>query len=170
MERVLVLNASYEPLSLISVKRAVVLLLTDKAEVVEEDVARKLHAERVAVGVPLVIRLVKYITIPRGTRIPLSRKTLLARDEHTCQFCGTTEGPLTMEHLQPRSRGGLTSWENCVAACTRCNHRKGNRTVAEAAKIGLVLRKQPARPKFNRIALVILAEARGNETFRKYIV
>ena len=74
MDRVLVLNASYEPLSLISVKRAVVLLLTDKAEVVEQDVARQLHAERIAVDVPLVIRLVTYIAIPRGLRVPFSRR------------------------------------------------------------------------------------------------
>ena len=105
MDRVLVLNASYEPLSLVSVKRAVVLLLTDKAEVVEQDVARQLHAERIAIDVPLVIRLVRYITIPRGMRVPLSRKTLLARNEHTCQYCGTTGVPLTVEHLQLRSRG-----------------------------------------------------------------
>ena len=169
MDRVLVLNASYEPLSLISVKRAVVLLLTDKAEVVEQDVARQLRAERVAVDVPLVIRLVTYISIPRGLRVPFSRKALLARDGHTCQFCGKTNVPLTVEHLQPRSRGGVTSWENCVAACGRCNHRKGNRTLPEAAKIGLTLRKQPARPHFSRVALVVLAEAKGNEVFQKYI-
>ena len=105
MDRVLVLNASFEPLNLISVKRAVILLLTDK--VVEQDIARQLHAERVAIDVPLVIRLVRYITIPRGMRVPLSRKTLLARDEHTCQYCGKTGVPLTVEHLQPRSRGGV---------------------------------------------------------------
>ncbi len=170
MDRVLVLNASYEPLSLISVKRAVVLLLTDKAEVVEQDVARQLHAERIAVDVPLVIRLVTYIAIPRGLRVPFSRKALLARDGHTCQFCGKSGVALTVEHLQPRSRGGVTSWENCVAACTRCNHRKGNRTRAEAAKLGLTLRREPQRPHFNRVALVILAEATGHEVFQKYIV
>lgn len=170
MDRVLVLNASYEPLSLISVKRAVVLLLTDKAEVVEQDVARQLHAERITVDVPLVIRLVRYITIPRGLRVPFSRKTLLARDEHTCQFCGKTEVPLTVEHVQPRSRGGTTSWENCVAACHICNHRKGNRTRAEAERIGLALRREPKRPHFSRIALVVLAEAKGHDAFKKYIV
>ena len=170
MDRVLVLNASYEPLSLISVKRAVVLLLTDKAEVVEQDVARQLHAERIAVDVPLVIRLVTYIAIPRGLRVPFSRKALLARDEHSCQFCGRTHVSLTVEHLQPRSRGGVTSWENCVAACGRCNHRKGNRTRAEAERIGLVLRREPKRPHFSRVALVVLGEATGHEVFQKYIV
>ena len=170
MDRVLVLNASYEPLSLISVKRAVVLLLTDKAEVVEQDVARRLRAERIAVDVPLVIRLVRYISIPRGLRLPFSRKTLLARDEHACQFCGATNVPLTVEHLLPRSRGGVTSWENCVAACGRCNHRKGHRTRAEAEKIGLTLRREPRWPHFSRIALVVLAEARGHDAFRKYVV
>lgn len=170
MDRVLVLNASFEPLSLISVKGAVILLLTEKAEVVEQDVARQLRAERIALDVPLVIRLVRYINIPRGLRVPFSRKTLLARDEYTCQFCGATNVPLTMEHVQPRSRGGQTSWENCVAACRVCNHRKGNRTRAEAERIGLTLRREPKRPHFSRIALVVLAEARGHDTFKKYIV
>ena len=138
MDRVLVLNASFEPLSLISVKRAVILLLTDKAEVVEQDVARQLHAERVAIDVPLVIRLVRYITIPRGMRVPLSRKTLLARDEHTCQYCGKSGVPLTVEHLQPRTRYG-----------------GGTETLTVSVKVE---------------HWVVLAEARGNDAFRKYIV
>jgi len=170
MERVLVLNASFEPLSLVSVKRAVVLLITDKAEVVEQDVERKLHSERIAIDVPLVIRLVQYVTIPHGLSVPFSRKAVIARDAHMCQFCGTSNGPLTIEHVQPRSKGGQTSWENCVAACARCNHRKANRTLAEAEKIGLVLRRKPARPRFTRVAFVVLAEAKGNDVFGKYII
>ncbi len=170
MDRVLVLNASFEPLSVVSVKRAVVLLMASKAEVVEQDVARKLHSERVAIDVPLVIRLVQYVTIPRGLSAPFSRQALLARDEYTCQFCGTSVGPLTIEHLLPRSKGGQSSWENCVAACARCNHRKANRTLAEAGRIGLVLRRTPTRPRFTRLAFVVLAEARGNDVFGKYIL
>jgi len=170
MDRVLVLNASLEPLSLISVKRAVVLLMTDKAKVVEKDVARQLHAEHIAIDVPLVIRLVAYVRIPHGVRVPFSRRALFARDAYACQFCGTSNSTLTIEHLQPRSRGGGTTWENCVAACPRCNHRKGSRTVAEATKIGLVLRRAPTRPQFTRVAFIVLAEARGDEVFGKYIV
>jgi len=166
VSRVLVLNASFEPLSLISVQRAVVLLLREKAEAIENDISRFLHAERFSLPVPLVIRLVHYVPIPRRLKVPLTRKTLLSRDEYTCQFCGTTVGPLTVDHVMPRSRGGATSWENCVAACLRCNHRKGNKTPEEAA---MVLRKKPARPDFTHMAFVILGEARHNEVFQRYI-
>jgi len=166
VSRVLVLNASFEPLSLISVQRAVVLLLREKAEAIENDISRFLHAERFSLPVPLVIRLVHYVPIPRRLKVPLTRKTLLSRDEYTCQFCGTTAGPLTVDHVMPRSRGGATSWENCAAACLRCNHRKGNKTPEEA---GMVLRKKPARPDFTHMAFVILGEARHNEVFQRYI-
>jgi 5-methylcytosine-specific restriction endonuclease McrA len=164
--RVLVLNASFEPLSLISVQRAIVLLLREKAEAIENDISRQLRAERVAFPVPLVIRLIHYVSIPRRLKIPLTRKTLLSRDEYTCQFCGTTAGPLTVDHVMPRSRGGQTSWENCVTACLRCNHRKGNKTPDEA---NMALRKKPARPDFTHMAFVILGEARHNEVFQRYI-
>jgi len=166
VSRVLVLNASFEPLSLISVQRAVVLLLREKAEAIENDISRFLHAERFSLPVPLVIRLVHYVPIPRRLKVPLTRKTLLSRDEYICQFCGTTVGPLTVDHVMPRSRGGATSWENCVAACLRCNHRKGNKTPEEA---GMLLRKKPARPDFTHMAFVILGEARHNEVFQRYI-
>jgi 5-methylcytosine-specific restriction endonuclease McrA len=164
--RVLVLNASFEPLSLISVQRAVVLLLREKAEAIENDVSRQLRAERISLPMPLVIRQVHYVPIPRRLRVPLTRKTLLSRDEYTCQFCGTTQGPLTVDHVIPRSRGGQTSWENCVAACLRCNHKKGNRLPEE---IGMHLRRKPARPDFTLMAFVILGEARHNEVFQRYV-
>jgi len=166
MDRVLVLNASFEPLSLISLKRAVVLLLQEKAEVVETDVTRQLRAERVSLPVPLVIRLVHYVTIPFGLKVPLSRRGILARDEHTCQFCSATAGPLTVDHVLPRSRGGRTSWENCVAACKRCNHRKGDRTPEEA---GMRLARKPGRPHFTRVAFVLMSEARSNDVFSRYM-
>jgi len=164
--RVLVLNASFEPLSLISVQRAIVLLLREKAEAIENDISRQLRSERVAFPVPLVIRLIHYVAIPRRLKVPLTRKTLLSRDEYACQFCGTTAGPLTVDHVMPRSRGGQTSWENCVAACLRCNHRKGSKTPEEA---GMRLHKKPVRPDFTHMAFVILGEARHNEVFQRYI-
>ena len=169
MQRVLVLNASFEPLHLIPVQRAVILLLAEKAEVVERDIARTFRAERISLAAPLVIRLVRYVALPRNVRIPFSRRTLLARDNYECQFCGRTDVALTIEHLQPRSKGGDTSWLNCVAACGACNHRKGNRTVEEAQAIGLFLRRPPARPHFSHAAIVILAEARHNDVFAKYV-
>lgn len=133
MGNVLVLNASYEPLSVVSVRRAIVLLLKEKAELVEAAEAY-LRAEQQAFRVPLVIRLVCYVRIPMHLSLPLSRRTVISRDHYTCQYCGCQFGrsDLTLDHVVPRSRGGATAWENVVAACRGCNQRKGNRTPDEA--------------------------------------
>src|SRR5205814_8400973 len=120
-QRVLVLNASYEPLQLISIRRAVVLLLQEKAELVEAT-AQRLRAQGFSLEIPLVIRLPRYIKIRRRLRLPCSRRGVLMRDRETCQYCGAQPGrsPLTVDHLVPRSRGGQTTWENVVAACREC--------------------------------------------------
>jgi len=163
MTHVLVLNASWEPLSVVSVRRAIVLLLKEKAELVEA--AREtLRAERVEFPVPVVIRLVTYVRIPAYLGPPFSRRALLIRDRHTCQYCGRSDGPLTIDHVVPISRGGETTWDNVVAACPACNHRKGDRTPAEA---GMTLRSRPARPAY--VAIAVLGAAAGNDIWNKYI-
>ena len=142
--QVLVLNATYQRLSFVSLQRAIILLLKEKAEPIEVDAQAQLRSERLALDTPVVIRLLTYVHVPyERFTVPLSRRTLLNRDNHTCQFCGSTEGPLTIDHILPRSRGGITSWENCVAACLRCNHRKGNKTPEEAH---MRLHSVPRRP------------------------
>jgi 5-methylcytosine-specific restriction endonuclease McrA len=161
---VLVLNASYERLNFISLQRAIILLLKEKAVPIEVDGTSQLHSERMAIAAPVVIRLVAYVHVPyERFTIPLSRRTLINRDDHMCQFCGDTEGPLTIDHVVPRSRGGSTSWENCVAACLRCNHRKGNRTPEEAH---MRLQKIPRRPSdpFS----ILYDRARHGEVWEKY--
>lgn len=165
MNGVLVLNASYEPLNIVSVQRAVVLLLKEKAELLEA-AEKKVRAENVALNWPLVIRLVAYVPVPRRLPLPLSRRTVLARDLYTCQYCGQQSGrtELTVDHVMPRSRGGLTSWDNVVAACGPCNRRKGNRTPDEA---GMKLLSTPGRPRF--IAIVLLNEASAHEVWQKYL-
>lgn len=165
MNGVLVLNASYEPLNIVSVKRAIVLLLKEKAELVEAS-KNKIRAERIHMDVPLVIRLVTFVPIPRRLPLPLSRRTVLARDMYTCQYCGSTPGrtELTLDHVIPRSRGGATSWENVVAACGPCNRRKGNRTPDEA---NMNLLSTPGRPRF--VAVVMLGEASAHEVWSKYL-
>ena len=122
MGQVLVLNATYEPLSVVTVKRAVVLLLKEKAELIEAAEAR-LRAESFSIPMPLVIRLVYYVKIPRRISLPVTRKTVLARDNYTCQYClgVPPRQNLTMDHVLPRSRGGKTTWENVVTACQKCN-------------------------------------------------
>ncbi len=167
MGGVLVLNASYEPLSVVSVKRAIVLLLKEKAELIEAAEAY-LRAERRSLRVPLVIRLVCYVRIPLHMSLPLSRRTVIARDRYTCQYCGLqlSRSELTLDHVLPRSRGGETAWENVVAACRPCNQRKGNRTPEEA---GYALLSTPRRPRY--IALTLLNEhsAGHHSVWQKYL-
>lgn len=165
MNSVLVLNATYEPLNVVSVRRAVVLLLKEKAELVEAAEAR-LRAEHIEVPVPLVIRLVTYVKVPRRFDLPLSRRTVLSRDNYTCQYCGDQPGKaeLTIDHVLPRSRGGAHMWENVVTACSPCNRRKGGRTPAEA---GMALRREPFRPRY--IAVALLGHAEVREVWEKYL-
>lgn len=163
---VLVLNATYEPINVVSVQRAIVLLLKEKAEIVEA-LNEELRSANGVMPMPAVIRLVYYVRIPRRLGIPLTRRTILARDHYTCQYCGETPGraELTVDHVIPRSRGGETTWENVVTACQRCNVRKGNRTPEEA---GLTLRNRPGRPRF--IALALVSQSVPNEIWRKYLI
>jgi 5-methylcytosine-specific restriction endonuclease McrA len=165
MQRVLVLNATYEPLSIVTVQRAIVLLLKEKAELVEA-AAERLHASHTSVPVPLVIRLVYYVRIPHPVVLAPTRRSVALRDNFTCQYCGTAPGRslLTLDHIIPRSRGGVTSWENVVTACRPCNMRKGNRTPEEA---GMALRKKPGRPHY--LAFLMLSEAGPRDIWRKYI-
>jgi 5-methylcytosine-specific restriction endonuclease McrA len=162
---VLVLNATYEPLSVVSVRRAVVLLLKEKAEIVEAAEA-KLRSEHLTLPQPLVIRLVYYVRIPYRVTLPLTRRAVLARDYYTCQYCG--EQPprkaLTVDHILPRSRGGRTTWENVVTACQRCNGRKGSRTPEEAH---MGLRSKPSKPRY--VALAMVESPAAHQAWRKYI-
>jgi 5-methylcytosine-specific restriction endonuclease McrA len=163
-QRVLVLNASYEPLQLISARRAIVLLLQEKAELVEA-AEQRLRAQGFYLDVPLVIRLVRYIKIPRRMRLPCSRRGVLTRDRETCQYCGSQPGraQLTVDHVLPRSRGGQTIWENVVTACRDCNHRKGGRTPEEA---NMMLTARPRQPQY--VAFALLGELERHEVWRKY--
>jgi 5-methylcytosine-specific restriction endonuclease McrA len=149
---VLVLNASYEPMHVVSVRRAVVLLLKEKAQLVEaaESVLRSQHVE---LPTPVVIRLVTYIRIRRRWNLPVSRRGVLARDGYTCQYCGAQPGKreLTIDHVVPRSKGGTKTWENLVTACGPCNRRKGDRDPRQA---GMKLSSRPRQPRYFALALI----------------
>jgi len=162
---VLVLNATYEPLSIVSIKRAIVLLLKEKAELIEAAEAM-LHSERFTIPTPLVIRLVYYVKIPPLMSLPVTRRTVLARDHYTCQYCGLMppRQQLTLDHVLPRSRGGKTVWENVVTACDKCNGRKGNRTPAEA---NMRLITEPKRPRY--LAIAALASVEVKQAWNKYM-
>lgn len=164
MQRVLVLNASYEPLQIISVRRALVLLLQEKAELVEA-AEQQLRACYLVLDVPLVIRLVRYIRIPPHLKLPCSRRGVLARDRDTCQYCGAQPGRpnLTIDHVIPRSQGGQTVWENVVAACRDCNRKKGGRTPEQAR---MPLHPRPRQPQY--VAFALLGEMEQHDVWRKY--
>jgi len=142
--RVLILNASFEPLHVCSVKRAVGLLMHEVAERVEES-GKVLRSPNAVFPVPSVIRLQRFVRAPFRQRVAFNRKNVFRRDEHTCQYCATRTFDLTLDHVLPRSRGGPTSWENVVACCKACNARKRDRTPDEAR---MQLKRRPYAPKF----------------------
>ncbi|MGH2682659.1 MAG: HNH endonuclease [Actinomycetota bacterium] len=141
MGRALVLNATFEPLAVVPARRAVVLVLKEKAEVLATD-GVVFRSERMEMAGPSVVRLTYYVRVPFRRQATLTRRAVFARDGWTCQYCGSAAE--NVDHVIPRSRGGQHVWENVVAACRRCNSRKENRTPHE---VGLLLRRAPATPE-----------------------
>jgi 5-methylcytosine-specific restriction endonuclease McrA len=148
MPGTLVLNASYEPLCIVPLRRAVVLVLAEKAVIVEAGAA-VLRSERCTISAPTVVRLARYVRVPYRRSVPLTRRAVLDRDGHRCVYCSARAD--TIDHVQPRSRGGQHVWTNVVAACARCNHRKGNRLLAD---LGWRLPPRPAEPSAT-VAIVL---------------
>jgi 5-methylcytosine-specific restriction endonuclease McrA len=140
--KVLVLNGNYEPLAICSVQKAIILLYLDKAELVSANESKAVRSAREVMPFPSIIRLSDYIRVP-FKKVILSRKNILRRDGHKCQYCGASSVSLTVDHIMPKSRGGEDSWENLISACLRCNNRKGNQTPDEAQ---MPLMKRPVRP------------------------
>ena len=138
---VLVLNQDFRALTVCSVQRAFVLMHLDKVDLVESLPDAALRSARRHYAWPSIVRLRCYVRVPYR-RIMLSRKNVLRRDGFRCQYCNQRE-KLTVDHVVPRSRGGRDQWTNLVAACIRCNNKKGNRTPDEAR---MVLRRRPFRP------------------------
>jgi len=139
---VLVLNATFEPINVCTVRRAAVLLLKEKAELVEH-ASWELRSENLSLPRPVVIRLVTYVKVPRDThRRKITRRAVFARDRWTCQYCGSRSN-LTVDHVVPRSKGGVSSWENIVTSCAPCNRRKGDALPRHA---GMNLRHKPRTP------------------------
>jgi 5-methylcytosine-specific restriction endonuclease McrA len=136
----LLLNATFEPLCVVSSRRAIVLVLAEKAEPVDSS-SDVVHAERVSVPVPVVVRLTRYVRVPYPASVPLSRRAVFTRDGQTCVYCGGSA--TSIDHVVPRSRGGTHTWDNVVAACRRCNHTKADRSLAE---LGWKLPHPPRTP------------------------
>jgi 5-methylcytosine-specific restriction endonuclease McrA len=163
--RVLVLNATYEPINVCTVRRATVLVLKSKAEIVERGNGR-LRSERMALERPVVIRLITYVRVPRDVhRRKITRKAVLARDSWTCQYCGQRKPGLTVDHVIPRSRGGTSAWDNIVASCATCNRRKGNRLPRE---VQMHPRRRPKPP--GPTVFIQIASPRIPNAWEPYLV
>ena len=148
---VLVLNANYEPINVCDTHRAVNLILADKASLILNG-RGEIRSVNLALPRPSVIRLEHMVPHPRP-KIKLTRKEVFRRDNHTCQYCGRYTLDLTIDHVVPRHLGGMHIWNNVVAACSHCNHRKGGRTLDESSMRLLHLPKEPptsARYVFGR--------------------
>lgn len=159
---VLVLNQNYEPLSVCSVRRALLLILRGKAETVEKlsEVIRSVSQEY---PVPSVVRLGRYIHAPRR-KVMLSKRNILKRDNHQCQYCGCKDGKLTVDHIIPRTKGGKGTWENLVCACVSCNSKKGDH---RPDQVGLVLRAKPKRP--NNVSFIRNFIGANNQRWKPYL-
>ena len=164
--RFLVLNASFEPINVCTERRAVVMIFKGVARM-EEHNGHMLHSQRIEMHAPAVIRLTEYRHIPFERR-SLSRKNILLRDHSCCQYCGKQFAPseLTLDHIVPRSRGGESAWDNLVACCKRCNHRKGNRTPEES---GMNLLRRPRAFSLHVNRQIMRYLGRADETWRKYL-
>lgn len=141
MSRALVLNASYEPLSVVSSRRATVLVLSDKADAISISGAQ-FHSEHLAIDVPSVVRLRHFVKVPFRRRAPLNRRAIFARDNGECQYCGAAAE--SIDHVIPRAKGGRHEWVNVVAACRSCNVHKRDRLLPETS---MALRSTPRPPE-----------------------
>jgi 5-methylcytosine-specific restriction endonuclease McrA len=139
--RTLVLNAGYEPLGVVSFRRAIMLVLNQKATILEQNDELKVRSATGEFELPSVILLARYVRVPGSRNIPVSRRGVLRRDSNRCAYC--SKSATTIDHVQPKSRGGTDSWENLVACCLRCNNKKGDKTLAE---IGWTLSVTPRMP------------------------
>lgn len=154
----LALNASFEPLTMVPLKRALRLVIDGKAEIVEADGARAVHSERLALPRPIVIRLRKFVHVPRRFRRQVTNTFLFARDGYRCQYCGRASyelrprESLTRDHVVPISRGGLNVWTNVVTACSPCNTRKSNHLAEEC---GMHVLHAPMEPHFVHLSWAV---------------
>ena len=154
----LALNASFEPLTMVPLRRALRLVIDGKAEIVEADADRPVRSERLALPRPAVIRLTKFIHVPRRFRRQVTNTFLFARDSYSCQYCGRSiaelkpRHALTRDHVVPLSRGGNNDWSNVVTACSPCNTRKANNLPSEIGMHPLV---QPVEPHFVHLSWAV---------------
>jgi 5-methylcytosine-specific restriction endonuclease McrA len=162
---VLVLNQNYEPLNVCEIRRAFRLLGSEKAELLARN-HQVIHTPTLAIRAPSVIRLQYHVKRPQP-RVKLSRREVFARDKHVCQYCGASGRDLTIDHVTPKHRGGRHEWENLVAACRSCNHRKGSKTLTEAR---MTLLREPRAPRADvRYLFGSYLNDERNDAWRTYL-
>jgi len=145
--RTLVLNASYEPIQMVDWKEAITMIMKEKADIVSTYADKMIRSAYEAFEMPKIIRLRKYVNVAKkATILRYSRRNILIRDNHKCQYCGKkcVGKDATLDHVLPSSRGGKSSWTNIVLACTKCNNKKDDRTPKEA---GMILLREPVKPQ-----------------------
>ena len=160
---VLVLNENYEPLSVCSVKRAVIMQILGKVEVVESFDGIRVRSVNNSLVRPSVVRLSRYVKVPYK-RILLTRKNIIRRDRHVCQYCGDSKGLMTVDHVIPKRFGGEDTWENLVCACARCNNLKADRPPEHS---GMKLARKPRRP--NHITFIQSFIGVSDDRWRPYL-
>jgi 5-methylcytosine-specific restriction endonuclease McrA len=162
---VLVLNSDYEPLNVCGLRRAISLVFLGKVDVLHHD-GKMVRTVSGTFRSPSVVRLKNHIRRPIP-ELKLSRRSIFARDNYTCQYCGTAAKELTIDHVIPKRVGGPTTWENLVCCCRRCNSKKGDKTLQQ---VGFKLRREPRRPKFVPfISLTKFLHGTQNEVWRDYL-
>jgi 5-methylcytosine-specific restriction endonuclease McrA len=162
----LVLNYSYEPLQFCSARHALIMVFGGRAEELDHS-DYFVRTPTTNFAVPTVIRVLKMVHHNHKNGISFSKKNILRRDNYTCQYCGTSDHPLTVDHIMPKSRGGKTNWTNVVVACKSCNLRKGNRTPIEN---DMKLKRKPTKPDYSFVPFVIPPCPDSHlETWQKYI-
>lgn len=143
-KKVLLLNSSYEPITILNTKRAIIMIVLNKAEAIKKT-TNKVHSENFSLFLPSVIKLNTFVYIKRRS-IPLTRKNIFDRDNNTCQYCGSISSDLTIDHIIPKQRGGVDNWENLVACCKLCNGKKSNHLLSEINNMKLM--KKPNQPHY----------------------
>ena len=164
-QEVLVLNSDYEPLNICNIRRAMSLVLLGKVDVLHQD-SKMLHSVSMHFSAPSVVRLKSHIRRPHP-QLKLSRRSVLARDSYTCQYCGYRGNDLTVDHVIPKRLGGPSSWENLVCCCKKCNSKKSDKSLAQ---FGHPLMRVPRKPKYVPfISLTKFINGSRNEVWRDYL-
>jgi 5-methylcytosine-specific restriction endonuclease McrA len=161
--QVLILNQNFEPISVCSVKRAIVMIYLGKAETIETVDSKVLRSQSVKIPVPSVIRLDFYVKVP-VKRIMLTRKNIIKRDGGRCQYCGKKKAQMTVDHVIPKIYGGSDTWENLVCACSECNNKKSHHTFEQ---IGFSLIRKPRKP--NHITFIQQFIGISDNRWRQYL-